>query len=469
MEREKFMPKFIEKKEEEPEKREVEPEEEIEPEKKELLEINPEKLSQQEKGFLAKFRGKAKNIARVLTFITAMTAGEALLRAQSIPPTEAAFKQVSLAKEKTPQEKVERFCGFFQHKLAELDKQYTEKTEGFVLDWAKLYYKFENLFLNELTNEQKDSFELELRGIEDKFNDIYFAKTIGEAPVDFNNQEEVEHLKSLKTFGDIVYRTPPVEPKENALNIEIVLLGQHHAGPEDYRSEHSQELITKGLKELIRNNDYKFIGTEKQEATSESIRKKEKLLKELSAKSELTDQEKRLKQGLEHALFLAPVRIIEEKGEEVVVKNVDPEYKLGGKKWREIHREQDEITYEFFRLVELAFSEPDLEQELLKQDKEFSEGVIRHFEKRGKQALGNSVKEIILIGENKGAVVFGLGDAVFFKSEAQRLNQNSKDFIKKIKEELGEDYFQKKYGKDIKEINLDFYVFNPRIPPKKNL
>lgn len=454
MEREKFMPKFIEK---------------IEEEQKELLEINPKKLSQQEKGFLGKFRGKAKNIARVLTFITALTAGEALLRAQTIPPTEAAFKQVSLAKEKTPQEKVERFCDFFQHKLVELDKQHVEKTEGFVLDWAELYYKFENVFLNELTNEQRNSFELELRGIEDKFNDIYFAKTVGETPVDFNNQEKVEHLKSLEAFGDIVYRTPPAESKENALNIEIVLLGQHHAGPEDYRSEHSQELITKGLKELIKNNDYKFIGTEKQEATSEKIRKRGKLLKELSAKSELTDREKRLKRGLEHVLFLAPIRIIEEKGEEIVVKNVDPEYKLGGKKWQEIHGEQNEITYEFFELIEAISSEPNLKQELLKRDKEFSERVIKSLEKRGRGALSNSVKEIISIGENKGAAVFGLGDAVFFKSEAQELNQNSKDFVRKIKDELGEDYFQKKYGKDIKEINLDFYVFNPRIPQKKNL
>ena len=450
------MPKFIEKKE-------------VEPEEKELLEINPEKLSQQEKGFLAKFKGKAKNVARVLTFITALTAGEALLRAQNIPPTEAAFRQVSLVKDKMPHERVERFCGFFQHKLAELDKQHVEKTEGFVLGWAELYYKFENTFLNELTSEQRDSFELELRGIEDRFNDIYFAKTIGEAPVDFNNQEKVEYLKSLEAFGDIVYRTPPAEPKENALNIEIVLLGQDHAGPEDYRSKHSQELITKGLEELIRNNDYKFIGTEKQEATPEKIRKREKLLKELSAKSELTDREKRLKRGLEDVLFLAPIRIIEEKGKGVVVKNVDPEYKLSGKKWREIHGEQNEITFGFFESIEAIASNPNLKQELLNQDKEFSGRVIESLEKRGKEALSNSVKEVILTGENKGAVVFGLGDAVFFKAEAQELNQNSKDFIQKIKDELGEDYFQKKYGKDIKEINLDFYVFNPRIPQKKNL
>jgi len=436
---------------------------------KELLEINPEKLSQQEESFLAKFRGKAKNIARVLTFITAMTAGEALLRAQSIPPTEAAFKQVSLAKEEASQEKVERFCDFFQHKLVELDKQHTKKTEDFVLDWAELHYKFQNVFLNELTNEQRNSFELEWKGIEDEFNSIYVAKTVGETPVDFNNQEKVEHIKSLEAFGDIVYRTPPAEPKEDALDVEIVLLSQYHVGPGDYRSEHSQELITEALKELIKNNDYKFIGTEKQETTSESIRKKEKLLKELSAKSELTDQEKKLKRKLEDILFLAPIRVIKDEGTEVVVKNVDPDYELDAKKWREIYKEHSEISYEFLELVKAISSEPNLKQELLKQDKEFSEKVIKSLEKRGRGALSSSVKEIISIGENKGVVVFGLGDAVFFKSEAQELNQNSKDFVQKIKDELGEDYFQKKYNKDIKEINLDFYVFNPRIPQKKNL
>lgn len=453
MEREKSMPKFIEKTEEE---------------QKELLEIDPEKLSQQEKGFLGKFRGKAKNIARALTFVTALAAGEALLQGSFVPPAEAAFRQATLVKEKMPHEKVEKFLNFFQRKAIELDEQHTEKTESFILDWAELYYKFENVFLNELTDEQRNNFELELRGIEDKITDIYFAKTIEEAVVDFNNREEVEQFKSLAPFGDIVYRTPPVEPKEDALNIEVLLLGQHHAGPGDYRSEHSQESITKALKELIKNHDYKFIGTEKQEvATPESIGKKEKLLKELSAKSELTQQEQKLKRALEHALSLAPVRVAKEGNKEVVIKNVDPEYKLGGKKWREIHGEQDEITYHFFKLVEAVSHDSELGQELIERDKEFSEKIIRYLEKRGKEALDNFLREIILTGESKGAVVFGLGDAVFFKSRAQELNQNSKDFVQKIKEELGEDYFRDKFGKDVEEIDLNFFIFNPRIPPKK--
>jgi len=449
---EKFIPESIEKTKEE----------------KETLEINPEKLCKQEKGFLGKFRGKTKNIVRVLTFITALGVGESLLRAQTIPPAEAAFRQVSLAKEEIPHEKVKKYINFFQDKAVKLNEQYKEKTNDFVQNWSKLYYKFENVFLNELTNEQKDSFELELRGIEDKLNDIYFAKTVGEVPVDFNNQEEVESLKSLEAFGDIVYRESPAKPKENALNIEIIFLGQHHAGPKDYRSKHSQELIAKALNNLIENNGYKFIGTEKQEATPETIKKREKLLKELSAKVELTEQEKKLKQGLEHVLYLAPVRIAGEKGEEITVKNVDPEYKLGREKWREIHAEQNELTYQFFQSVETFSSNPSFEQELLEKDKEFSEKVIKYLERRGKEAMDNSVEEIILNGENKGAVVFGLGDAVFFKSEAQKLNQDSKDFVQKIKDELGKDYFRNKYGKDIKEINLDFYVFNPRIPSKSN-
>lgn len=459
MEREKFFLKFIEKTEEKPEKK---------LEQKELLEINPEKLSQQEKGFLGKFRGKAKNVARVLTFITALGVGESLLRAQTIPPAEAAFRQVSLVKEKMPHEKVTKYINFFQHKAVELDEQYKEKTNEFVQNWSELYYKFENVFLNELSSEQKSRFELELKNIEDRFIDIYFAKTTGENSIDINNHEDVEQFKSLESFGDIVYKTPTTEQKENTLNIEIIFLGQHHAGPEDYRSKHSQELIAKALNNLIENNGYKFVGTEKQEATPEAIRKKEKLLKELSMKSELTQQEQRLKQALEHVLFLAPVRVVKEDNKGVVIKNVDPEYNLGGEKWREIHGEQDEITYRFFKLVEAVFHNSELRQELIERDKEFSEKVVKSLERRGREALDNSLKEIILTGENKGAVVFGLGDAVFFKSEAQKLNQDSKDFVQRIKDELGEDYFRNKYGRDIEEIDLNFYVFNPRIPSKSN-
>lgn len=61
------------------------PEDKIEkiehPEQKELLELNREKLVNQEETLLAKFRGKARNIAKALTLVTALTVTPGLIRA----------------------------------------------------------------------------------------------------------------------------------------------------------------------------------------------------------------------------------------------------------------------------------------------------------------------------------------------------------------------------------------------------
>jgi len=97
MEREKFMPKFIDKKEEEPEKTETESEQ------KELLEIDLGKLSQQEKGFLGKFRGKAGDIAKVLVLVTVLSAAPGFVRniyaqAEGSPKIEQTEKEKQLKK-----------------------------------------------------------------------------------------------------------------------------------------------------------------------------------------------------------------------------------------------------------------------------------------------------------------------------------------------------------------------------------